>query len=408
VVDVGVVMPVYYQKMEYLQESIQSVLEQLYRSYKFVIVIDGAPEMLGPVKEYTAGDPRVKIISYETNLGVAGALNTGFKELLFDTKIRYLTWVSSDNVYDVDFLGTLRKALRLAPEDTGLVYSSFRSIDGDGKTLKSEADLALLRQFQSQPIEGILDSSMIGVSFMYKREYALQAGEYRYPPVEDYDFWLRLTETCGARYVPLELMDCRVDSEYSVSSRLQAEEMHRKWRYMYHLSRLEARIRRGIPLETSVLFLVNGSQDDYISHIDELYEQVYSNYQVYILDLTPDSSATKEIAKIQHPSIIFKWFPLCPEQEVLYYTAQFLYTPFTFLYGKEGFQNHVELHYLAAELKKSPEDIFSVYQSGDRSQVMHRFDIYSEEPLGSELFRTHKLVQWLVSRHPDFPGGPGK
>lgn len=42
VVDTGIVMPVYYQKPEH----IQAVLEQSYAAFRFIIVIDGAPEML--------------------------------------------------------------------------------------------------------------------------------------------------------------------------------------------------------------------------------------------------------------------------------------------------------------------------------------------------------------------------
>ncbi len=59
VVDTGIVMPVYYQKPEH----IQAVLEQSYAAFRFIIVIDGAPEMLEQVLRYTAEDPRVEIIA---------------------------------------------------------------------------------------------------------------------------------------------------------------------------------------------------------------------------------------------------------------------------------------------------------------------------------------------------------
>lgn len=407
-VDVGVVMPVYYQRIEYLQQSIHSILAQSYKSYRLIIVIDGAPEMLQHVERFVSGDPRVEILNNATNLGVAGALNAGFSKLWSKPEIRYLTWVSSDNLYDEEFLDTLRRGLRQSSDETGLVYSSFRSIDGAGNQLKSEAELSLLRQFQAQPIEELLNTCTIGVSFMYKTRFALQVEGYRYPPVEDYDFWLRLTEKCGVRYIPVELMDYRVDSEFSVSSKLQTVDAHRKWRYVYHLTRLEARIRRGIPVETSILFLARNSGDSTIAQIDKLYEQIYSNYRVYLFDLTPDGSAGTEIAKLPHTSILFKWFPNSPEQEVLYYAAQFLDTPFAFVYGSDGFQINLELYYLAAELKKAPDDTYSVCHSPDKTQVVPRRDLYSEIPLGNELFRTKKLVQWLIYRHADFPGGAGK
>jgi glycosyltransferase involved in cell wall biosynthesis len=242
-------MLVYYQKPEHLQQSIQAVLEQSYAAFRIIIVIDGAPEMLEQVLHHTAEDSRVEIISNPENLGVAGALNTGFGSLLIDPDIRYLTWVTSDNVYDPKFLETLRRALRQSPKETGLVYSSFRYIDDNGQQLKSEADLAQLREIQSQPIEALFEACMIGASFMYKKEYALRIGGYRYAPVEDYDFWLRLTEVCSVKYIPVELMDYRLNSAFSVSASLYSTEKHPFWRHMYHLSRLEARQRRGIPVD---------------------------------------------------------------------------------------------------------------------------------------------------------------
>ncbi len=408
VVDTGIVMPVYYQKPEHLQQSIQAVLEQSYAAFRFIIVIDGAPEMLEQVLHHTAKDSRVEIIANPENLGVAGALNTGFGSLLIDPDIRYLTWVSSDNVYDPEFLETLRRALRHSPKETGLVYSSFRSIDDDGKQLKSEADLALLREFQSQPIETILDSSLIGVSFMYKKEYALRIGGYRYAPIEDYDFWLRLTEVCGVKYLPVELMDYRVDSAFSVSSTLHSTEKHRLWRHMYHLSRLEARQRRGIPAETTVLFLADGQDEEAVARIEELYEQLYSNYILYVIDLTADCSINTKLMEIPHPSVVFKWFPESSEWQTLYFAAQFIETPFVYLYRNERFKNEVELHYLALELRKTPDSSFSVYQSPDRSEVLHRYDLNQELPLHNELFRTTKLTEWVLHHRTHMPGGLGQ
>lgn len=405
--DVGVVMPVYYQKSEYLQQAIQSLLDQTYTAFRFVIVIDGAPEMLELVQSFVRDDPRVETLMNKTNLGVAGALNEGFARLLGDSRLRYLTWVSSDNIYSPAYLEIFRRTLRQSPNEVGLVYSSFRSINEEGTCIKTEGELALLRQFQSQPIDQILDSSLIGVSFMYKKEYALKIGGYRYAPIEDYDFWLRLTEVCDVRYIPVELMDYRVDSEYSVSFTLKSQERHRLWRSMYHLARREARERRGIPAETSVLFLAGKDLDRDEALIEEMYEQLYSNYEVYVLDLSPDYSAYHRISSIPHPSVQYKWFPMANELEALFYAAQFLETRFTFVYRNVGFLNHVELHFLAQELRTKPSSALSVFMSPDRSQIHRRCDQFQELPLGNELFKTGKLVEWLILHRTKLAGGNG-
>ncbi len=57
-VDTGVVMPLYKQDIGYLQAAISSVLAQSYGAFRFIIVIDGAPEMVGPAF-HAAGGTRV-------------------------------------------------------------------------------------------------------------------------------------------------------------------------------------------------------------------------------------------------------------------------------------------------------------------------------------------------------------
>jgi len=73
--DVGVVMPVYTQKPEFLRQALESVLHQTFTNYRLVIVIDGAPEMKPLVRSYIAHDPRVTLLSYDQNRGIAIEIN---------------------------------------------------------------------------------------------------------------------------------------------------------------------------------------------------------------------------------------------------------------------------------------------------------------------------------------------
>lgn len=106
--DVGVVMPVYTQKPEFLRQALQSVLHQSFTNFRLVVVIDGAPDMEPLVSSIIVEDPRVTVISYAQNRGIAHALNTGFDLLFSEPSIQYLSWVSSDNVYEPRFLEILR------------------------------------------------------------------------------------------------------------------------------------------------------------------------------------------------------------------------------------------------------------------------------------------------------------
>ncbi len=253
--DIGIVMPVYKQKTRFLRAAIRSILKQNYRNYKLVIVIDGTtPNVVRTVRKETNHNPRVKVIAYKKNKGTAQALNAGFKVFGEDPNIKYLTWVSSDNVYYPKFLTILRQHLLNGPTNLGLVYSNFRFITNRGKPARSHARLMQQREWRSQPKENLVNTCFIGASFMYKKSFALKVGKYRFTPVEDYDYWLRLTEHCDIKYVPIELMNYRLRSRFSMSRKLATSpQFYRRKRNISKLIRLLARIRRNIQIETAVI-----------------------------------------------------------------------------------------------------------------------------------------------------------
>ncbi|MBE9916024.1 glycosyltransferase family 2 protein [Paenibacillus donghaensis] len=394
--DLGVVMPLYKQNPVFLQSALHSVLNQTFTRFRFVIVIDGAPEMEPLVRRIVHGDPRVEIISHGVNRGVSQALNTGFNELFKDEAIQYLTWVSSDNIYRPQYLEVFRSVLKSGPENLGLVYSSFQAIDNHDVPQYDEAMLAELRKYQDKPKERLLDSSIVGVSFMYKAKYAKMVdGGYCLPPVEDYDYWLKITEYCDIQYIPVELMDYRVDSTFSVSAQLKSVEAHRHWRYTYHLARHTARLRRGIPPEISILFPVSENSAAAIQRVENLYEQVYSNYVCYILDLSFDKQVTSSLSQIPHPTTCFQWHPGLQAEKAAYLAAQEIQTPYAMLLNTEGFPNVMDLEILYRQLVQSVPDVWSNYYPDDHLDVAYRTAESLEPIQNNELYRTGKLVDML-------------
>jgi hypothetical protein len=401
--DVGIVMPVYIQKPSYLQAALRSVLTQSYVDYRLIIVLDGAPGMLSITKEIVKDDPRVEIIIKETNQGVAKALNTGFDCLFKDGDIKYLTWVSSDNIYNQQFIKTLRNALHNGPQELGLVYSSFQTMDGEDIPLGGEAELAQLRQLQGQPKEVLLDLCIIGVSFMYKSQIAKRIGGYHLEPIEDYEYWLRLTEHCDIKYIPVELINYRVNSEYSISTQLQSPDQHRRWRYAYHLARYQARLRLNIPTELTILVPVREQVQSKLDRVENLYEQLYSNYYVIVIDLSLAQGATGNIAHVSHPTVQFKGFPNVLQSEALLYVTQAVKTPFTMVLGDEHFWITTELQTLVAELKKADKDVMSNFYVGNHQEVGYRKYVTQQGPYYNELFRTDKLIELLKEHRQSLP-----
>lgn len=395
-VDLGIVMPVYKQKPEFLKAALDSVLNQTFTEFKLIIVIDGAPEMEPLARSLIGQDPRAHIISYEVNQGVPHALNTGFAELFKEEQIKYFTWVSSDNVYRPPFLEILRSALIRGPEELGLVYSSFQSIDNNSMPLKDELALGALRKFQAKPKEALLDSSIIGVSFMYKAEYAKKViGGYSLAPVEDYDYWLKLTDHCDIKYIPIELMDYRVDSTFSVSAQLKTVEAHRRWRYAYHFTRYQGRLRRGIAPQITFLLPLREASQDAVARIEDLYDQVFSNYICQVIDLSPDEQVNMILKQIPHPCSAFEWLPNWQAVPAALSVARNITTPYAMLLDLQHFHHVMEVQILYDQLRKQGDSVFSSFYNSDQSDVYYRNEHVLAPMQTHELFRTPTLVEQL-------------
>ncbi len=301
--DVGIVMPVYRQKGSFLYKAIHSMRRQSYRHFHLVIVLDGAPSRMAQIVRRTIGhDKRIHVITLPKNGGVANALNRGFEYLAHNRRIRYLTWVSSDNVYHKDFIEALRRTLRHGGSHVGLAYSAFHFIKDDGQPVFDEETENAHALWMNQPKQNLLESCFIGASFLYKRRFAKKIVGYRWEPVEDYEYWLRLTEQCDIAYCGARLMDYRYDSELSLTRSIHGTASgHRRWREAFETVKLDARRRRGIPPELSVLCLASLPGESSLAGLESLYEQSFSNFEVLIVDTSPDSSIQTQAAAMKDP-----------------------------------------------------------------------------------------------------------
>lgn len=76
---VSVIMPTYNTKLEMLKESVESILNQTFRDFEFIIIDDGSTN---GTDEYLNGiqDNRVRIIKNLHNIGITKSLNIGLRE----------------------------------------------------------------------------------------------------------------------------------------------------------------------------------------------------------------------------------------------------------------------------------------------------------------------------------------
>lgn len=102
---VSVIVPVY-KTEKYLQDCIESILNQTYDNLEIIIVDDGSPDHSGEIAEqYALQDNRIKVI-HQSNKGLSGARNTGLAEASGD----WIFFVDSDDQIPPEAVETLWKA----------------------------------------------------------------------------------------------------------------------------------------------------------------------------------------------------------------------------------------------------------------------------------------------------------
>lgn len=91
-VTISVVMPVYNTKEEYLRKAIESILNQTFSDFEFIIVDDGSTTNVKEIISSYA-DNRIKYI-YQENTGIVGALNKGLDNAIG----KYIARMDSDDI----------------------------------------------------------------------------------------------------------------------------------------------------------------------------------------------------------------------------------------------------------------------------------------------------------------------
>ena len=179
---VSIVLPTH-NGSKYIRRSIESCLAQSHTNLELIVVDDGSTEdMRAVVSEFS--DPRVRFVRLEKNLGLPGALNTGFSLAAGD----YLTWTSDDNYYEPHAIERLSGFLRNHP-GIEFVYASSYIIDET-----KSAETSPIRR--TQPPEDLTRTNVVGGCFLYTRRVYREVGDYDPGAilVEDYDYWVRVSK----------------------------------------------------------------------------------------------------------------------------------------------------------------------------------------------------------------------
>jgi glycosyltransferase involved in cell wall biosynthesis len=108
----SIIVPVYNVEA-YLEQCLDSILNQTYTEFEILLIDDGSPDRCGDIcDEYADRNKRIRVIHAE-HKGLATARNIGIKEARGD----YLTFVDSDDWIEAVTLSAMMEAAFSADAD---------------------------------------------------------------------------------------------------------------------------------------------------------------------------------------------------------------------------------------------------------------------------------------------------
>ena len=185
---VSVLVPTY-NNAHFLDETIQSVLNQSFPDFELIIVDNQSTDNTDEVVQQYLHDKRVKFYKNATNIGMVGNWN----KCLEYAQGKYIKYLCSDDKFHPDLLKKFVQVMEQHPQVA--IVSSYREYFGL-KRFKSELPpFSGLKSGKEVIYHSLQDWNWIGepTTVMFRRA-DLQVGpfntDYKYFP--DWDMWLKL------------------------------------------------------------------------------------------------------------------------------------------------------------------------------------------------------------------------
>lgn len=178
-----------YNASHWLEESIQSVLNQSYNKFEFIIVDDGSKDdTLAIIQRHAANDNRIVVIA-KANTGLADSLNVGITQARGE-------WIARQDADDISEPTRLEKQVQFAINNPNLVFigAGLIEIDGSGR----ELSVHYYPFGHSQLVSHLETAKKFPPhsSAFYRADVVRSIAGYR-PRIrrsQDVDLWLRLSE----------------------------------------------------------------------------------------------------------------------------------------------------------------------------------------------------------------------
>lgn len=208
---ISVIIPVY-NGAKTIKETIESVLQQTYKTFELIVINDGSQdETLAIISSIQ--DPRIKVFSYP-NAGLSATRNRGIVRSCGE----FIAFLDADDLWTKDKLAAQLEALQQNPQ-AAVAYSWTDHIDENSKYLRP----ASYNSCNGNVYERLLIGNFLvcGSNTLIRTEALHKVGGFdeSLNSAEDWDMWLRLASHYEFVVVPRPQVLYRI-SPYSMSANI--------------------------------------------------------------------------------------------------------------------------------------------------------------------------------------------
>lgn len=189
-ISISVIMSVYKEPLEWLRQSIDSILHQTFSDFEFIVICDN-PDYSGGLellKAYSEKDPRVVLLINEKNVGLTKSLNKGLRI----AKGKYIARMDADDISDLHRLQIQYDFMEENP-DIAVCGTGRNILNVDKQSRKTYNSYSKSDDIMSV---FVLRSAFTHPTVMFRRSIVDEGFSYdeSFICAQDYDLWERLLE----------------------------------------------------------------------------------------------------------------------------------------------------------------------------------------------------------------------
>lgn len=212
---VSIIVPTYNGE-EFLEDAIESVLNQSFQNYELIISDDDSNDKTNEIIDKYGDEPRLSFFQNGQRLGIGGNWNQGLKR----TNGRYIKILCQDDILKPNYI---KEAVEVLENDDSIsLVTTFEKFFGDSDKVRNENDIPFsgkvegYKAFKSVLKEGNWIGGPTAVTF---RKSDLIVGEFDTDLKcgLDYEMWLRILKKGNLYIIPKILYQSRIHHEQATS-----------------------------------------------------------------------------------------------------------------------------------------------------------------------------------------------